>query len=487
MKIIQRSVARFRFLIGLFVLVVLLQNCEVDEPSNDQVENSIQEESPITIQEESPYVNIDEVPEELTSTLESFESERTSAKNGIGFLKVDRKRIVKMVDDSGNISFSLNFVLPKTPRNVIYNLVLRISRKRRQQEPFVLQYTIDNLEDIRASDGQMDFMDFKGTVHQYSLRDFLNTHTSKTGKRDCEPYRFNGSGGNPAPTDTPANTSTSGGGGCWGYIFSSGGKVYSITILGCHGNAQKSAKDDCPNRTGGSAGINPGGGNNSSVHCPNGRVIGNECVEYDEEFKTPCKQMDEAESDSPLKAKLSELKGKTNDNREFGRLITGTYPTKFSGFLVGRPNEAGISFVASSKIDGFLHSHYKGLLPVFSGSDIKAIYDLHKESKIRKWKTFSAYLVTSGTTYALKIDDINDFLAFGDRFLSSENKFNGFESLINLNIKLTNTNVQNELAFANLIKGSGLKLFKGNPVNFGTWTPITSNKAKTGIINDNCN
>ncbi|WP_394973257.1 hypothetical protein [uncultured Croceitalea sp.] len=214
---------------------------------------------------------------------------------------------------------------------------------------------------------------------------------------------------------------------------------------------------------------------------------GDGCLVDEPFILNPCKQMDQAEQDSALKSKLNELKGKVNDNREFGRLITGTNPTTFSNLFAGQPNDGGINFSTGSKIDGFVHSHYNGLLPVFSGSDLKVIYDLHKQGKIRKWKTFTAYLVTNGTTYALKIDDIDDFLAFGDVRFKTTGFFQLFEAQYAAKINTTNTNGQNELAFANLIKESGLKLFKGNPLNFGTWTSITSNSAETGIINDNCN
>ena len=95
--------------------------------------------------------------------------------------------------------------------------------------------------------------------------------------------------------------------------------------------------------------------------------------------------------------------------------------------------------------------------------------------------------MTNGITYALKIENLYDFLEYGEKWFNDDDDFLNFEAVYNLNIKSTFTNNQNELAFANLIIDSGLKLFKGNPISFDTWTPITINPAQTGIINDNCN
>ncbi|MDC6364505.1 MULTISPECIES: hypothetical protein [Flavobacteriaceae] len=201
----------------------------------------------------------------------------------------------------------------------------------------------------------------------------------------------------------------------------------------------------------------------------------------------PCKQMDKLGDDTNIFNALIDLKAKVSADREYGRAIYYNDPIGFSPYLTGAPGGAGISITVTSKIDGFMHSHYTGLLSIFSGSDVKAVYDLYKANKIKNWKTFVFMVVTGGTTYAIKIDNINDFNSFGNNFLSSADKFNFFEQLFDSKVNTTNSNLQNEIGFANLIKGSGLKLFKGNPINFSTWTGITTNNAGTGIINDNCN
>lgn len=276
MKKHRKGIFSLKIWIGLFALAILVYNCQVDEHLNDKVA--------LDVEDESAFVNIDEIPKELALTIESFETSGKSSKNDIDAIKIDTEQILKMVDSLGNTNYSLNFILSNTPKNVLYNLALSTSEDNVQEEPFVLKYTIDNLDDILSDEGEIDFLNFQGTVNQFYLTDFLNEHTSKTYKRDCPPYRFNNGGGtDDSSGGSSTNTSTRGGSGCYGYIFSSGGHIYAISILGCSGNAQKSAKNDCPNRAGGSAGINSGGGSNSSVYCPNGRVIGNECVEYDDE------------------------------------------------------------------------------------------------------------------------------------------------------------------------------------------------------------
>ncbi|WP_350290263.1 hypothetical protein [uncultured Croceitalea sp.] len=208
------------------------------------------------------------------------------------------------------------------------------------------------------------------------------------------------------------------------------------------------------------------------------------------EFLDPCKQMAKLESDSELISKLLELKSKTDDNREYAYYLYNGKNTYFSPLKSGPPNGGEISLTPTSTIDGLLHSHYRGLYSIFSGADIRWIYEIYKRGKMRKWKNFIAIVVTNETVYSLKIDDINKFIAYGDLYFSSDGAFKDvYERLYIERIKTTNTTLQNELGLLDLLSlndGSGLKLFKGNPLTFTSWTGIKPNLFKNGIINDNC-
>lgn len=202
----------------------------------------------------------------------------------------------------------------------------------------------------------------------------------------------------------------------------------------------------------------------------------------------PCRQMNQLALETRMISKLKDLKTKTSSNKEYASFVHYTSPMSFSSYITGTPGSGEINFpLPAAGINGLVHSHYNGLLSIFSGSDVRAIYELYKHGKIKGIKKFVFIVVTSNTTYALMVDSTGKFNTFGQNFLSTDEKFQAFELLFRAKVSTSNSNSQNEIGFANLMKGSGLKLFKGNPITFSTWTPITTNSAGNGIINDNCN
>lgn len=108
------------------------------------------------------------------------------------------------------------------------------------------------------------------------------------------------------------------------------------------------------------------------------------------EVKNPCEQMDELEDDSSFIDRMNDLKSKTNLSYETGYLISKdgddiSY-TEINGVSGGGsislPNNIGI-------IDGYMHTHYTGLYPTFSASDIRAIYQLYQNGNIIDLSTFT--------------------------------------------------------------------------------------------------
>jgi hypothetical protein len=139
----------------------------------------------------------------------------------------------------------------------------------------------------------------------------------------------------------------------------------------------------------------------------------------------PCAQAKKLVQNATFKSKMNDLKSKTGLTKEVG------YYTNAQGsytYVQGAVGAAGIDFTVSAPISSYVHTHYTGTFPTFSGSDVKAIYDLQKAGKVADISNFTAGVVTaSGTTYLIKISDPAKFAAFGAANFSTAAKFDTFE------------------------------------------------------------
>lgn len=147
-------------------------------------------------------------------------------------------------------------------------------------------------------------------------------------------------------------------------------------------------------------------------------------------------------------------------------------------------------------ISNFMHNHYKGLLSVFSGSDLAVMYNWMKNDKMDDPSKFSMSLVTAnGTTYMLQIDDIKKFQNFGKTWLVNATWFTVFETFYDqkYGISQTASNSANLSGFLRLLSdyNSVLKFFVGDTTSFSTWTPkkFESDGTLTGgtVIDSPCN
>ncbi|MCX8490934.1 MAG: hypothetical protein ORN54_07690, partial [Cyclobacteriaceae bacterium] len=206
----------------------------------------------------------------------------------------------------------------------------------------------------------------------------------------------------------------------------------------------------------------------------------------------PCILAKSLEQTQSLKDKMSDLQSKTGLNYETGytmkRNIDGSIT--YTG-INGTPNAGGIDFSPSSAIDGYIHTHYTGLLSIFSPDDMRALYTLMNNNLMGNPSNFTAGVVTaSGTSYLLMINDIQQFQVFSQSFLSNENSFNIFSTLYSevYNIKPSNTVDQNETSLLQLLQvtNSGLKLLKGNTGVFDDWKVLGLDQ-NNSVTSTDCN
>lgn len=201
---------------------------------------------------------------------------------------------------------------------------------------------------------------------------------------------------------------------------------------------------------------------------------------------SPCDDAKLLSKSDAFKAMVSTLEGLTSDKKERGFTYKINPDGSFTKTeLTGKDGEAGIDFNVNSPIDGYSHTHYTGLLSIFSVSDIYAITQIFKTHNMPI--NFTATVVTaSGTKYMLKVDDIYKFYDFSNNIAGTAQKT--YETLYEKLYKITpNNSVEaNEKAFLQYLEmtKSGLKLFKNNP-DTGTWEPKKVND-QGNIVNNPC-
>ncbi|WP_407498219.1 hypothetical protein [Elizabethkingia anophelis] len=200
--------------------------------------------------------------------------------------------------------------------------------------------------------------------------------------------------------------------------------------------------------------------------------------------------------------------GKTNDTKklmsnlkklttstiiEHGYLLTDAGGGKTNDVPVqGSPGAASIQINVSSPIDGYIHSHYQGLLSIFSVSDIFAIAQLYKNNMIKNLDTFTIGVVTaSGTQYLMVIDNTSKFTNFASNLFSGNNidpiAINAYETIYaGFGISTNNTPDANEKAFLSYLalNDTGLSILKGSS-DMQTWSKL-SKDSNGNVVPNKC-
>ena len=135
-------------------------------------------------------------------------------------LFINQDQIIAVTDSLSNTKYSIKFRLPNQPDNVLYNLVLGHDYNDQEINPFIIKYTISNMDEVYA-DLEADFTKMRGkiTTHSYSsLLNYVenfhtaNRNTSSLEEDDCADYSNEDS----SSGSSDGNTGSSGGGGTSG-------------------------------------------------------------------------------------------------------------------------------------------------------------------------------------------------------------------------------------------------------------------------------
>ncbi|MFZ4105000.1 hypothetical protein, partial [Flavobacterium sp.] len=140
----------------------------------------------------------------------------------------------------------------------------------------------------------------------------------------------------------------------------------------------------------------------------------------------------------------------------------------------GNVNVPEADYAGNSTMQGFIHSHYQGLISIFSAGDLQDIYNQMVYPDITD-DFFYGVVTAEGTAYILQVIDRDAFIAFGNKYLSDTKKKDFFMDKIydkKYNIKTSNSKQENEKNFLIMMNdlGAGISL-AGTTYDPNTTTP----------------
>lgn len=187
------------------------------------------------------------------------------------------------------------------------------------------------------------------------------------------------------------------------------------------------------------------------------------------------------------------LKNTVSGNKEYGYLLNETSNGNIDYVSVsGLENEAIINVNVDSPIDGFLHSHYNGLLSIYSPDDILSLVKLYSLGLIKDTNKFLMGLVTGNNQYFLTIDNPAKFTNFSNLYITNRDLDVTAQNALNLiygslyNINETNNASENLKNFLNFLNANntGLGLVEGDS-NSENWKKLSVDK-NGKIIKEDC-
>ena len=381
---------------GILLLIVslILFNCNTENQFIEQQNNY----------SKSTIITLKQIPQNLLNTIPEINPKIKSlqeSKSG-NLIIINQEQIIKMVDSLHNTNYSINFTIPNSPKNVLYNLILSTDLDNNPKKPFILKYIVHNLEDIRKEDNVLDFSLMKATIKQYSYQNFLSKTSSKTMSRSfnnpCNTFDFNGQNDSDSQLGGDGEGTLDDGNDCDVYVWSNGntGEIFGITWScsdGSRGNDYfGKGMDDCDTSSGG-IGINGGGSGSDkpSVECPSGKYLNGECVEEEQ-----------IDSDELIGKEKCLNNGLTENGNSFIKYIF----KKFEGesefdWSVGMDIKYGLSELVDCDI---------WLCCLLMLDDAKSLLFLRLQTKNKKQKSYEHITLLRQKTILRLLNDLHEHL-----------------------------------------------------------------------------
>lgn len=142
----------------------------------------------------------------------------------------------------------------------------------------------------------------------------------------------------------------------------------------------------------------------------------------------------------------------------------------------------------ANKFKGVMHSHYQGLLSVFSTKDLQDFYKNIKNDAFSD-DLFTVLVTKSGTRYMLMVSNKAAFISFGDTFLATDRKLEilGKKYENKYYITETGSNAVNEKGFVKMLAemNAGLNTYSGD-ATFTNWQKLTYNSQSNNVVPSEC-
>ena len=192
----------------------------------------------------------------------------------------------------------------------------------------------------------------------------------------------------------------------------------------------------------------------------------------DKEPIDPCRNMKNKMEHEEFSAMLNELAGLTSKNYEAGRIYRYEND-KYEFFnFDGKPGAPEIDFTPQSGLNyniyGIVHTHFDGLLPIFSASDLLVAGAWDEVGAVNDLSRFSMGLVTSQGTYFLQITNTSQYRDFYTMYSGGGmyvlEKF--YEENYGINENSSEIDARNSLVKMLNDMNSGMTLMKKNGFDF---------------------
>jgi|GEM_PF-1906856 len=202
----------------------------------------------------------------------------------------------------------------------------------------------------------------------------------------------------------------------------------------------------------------------------------------------PCEKVHFLANSELFRNKMAKLIGYTRKNFEAGYLMRNNHDGTFSYEpMRGPEGTLHIEFYCSieRQIFGFIHTHPAHGLPIFSVTDLQAIYLAYYFGCIGNLEHFPIGVVTPQGAYMLVIRDVQRFRYFGAKYLLNDRIRELFAD--NRYMYLLGKYPDHETAFLKFLKDfdAGLMLFEGSHADFSQWLNLKLDPAGNPVVNPN--
>lgn len=488
---------KLKFLTTLTLIGVIFAACEMNEDviSENHYSNELKiklyEKKYEQLMTEKKFINsFSKIPKKSPNSILN----RTVMEDEYGFTISDKP--AKVIEMNGDVSYTFLIERDSIDTTFFENLVVQTDSLD-NTEAYIIKYTLTS-DYFNTDHNSLDYTSTKEiTPIIYNNQNSTSSISNKIIYQEtCTVINYitccqswGGGPGSCHPAQEVCLTSSAG----TQYLSSTSETVCST------------AEIDLGDTSGGGSSPSGGGGSGAGGSVNTSPV--NNCRDCIPDYAlTPCDIIKKLQLDTNFKSRMSGLIDSAR-NWSFEQCIVlynsptpltsnnFTYQT-FSG-SIGSPSA---QYTGDTTMQGIIHSHYSGLLSIFSGEDIQDLYLKMKNYPSISNDIFIAVVTSSNTAYLLQIPDRAAFIAFGDKYLSTQKDLEKFiEKTMGKKYGLNSsgTNAANELGFLKMLKelNTGLSVstatFNSSTTAsasiFDNWTKIEYNSLTNNTNSSTCN